>query len=357
MRYSKGYWVSGWGIGVLAVAVLTGCGGSVDLSNGARGGSTGVGSSGSGGDSFHTGGGANPGAAGSGAAGTVDPNKVTPGPVVDVPTPATVDHGVVLGAGEPTGGVYAFDANRDGAGRVIYLSSLDTPDCALRLTSPAVQAKQPVFSPDRKHLAYAALSIGAYQIHVLDLESGVTKQVTFLPQGATAPSYSPDGKRLAFLTGDADSNSGPPVEGLFDVMVLDLAEHTQRVVLSSFEQGCCVPNVRAPTFFNDTEVALSTGVELIAINIETFKVRQVMPLSGRIPNPQDPSPGPDGIRYAYVDRCQGLPAVFLGRVDGSSGDSCVGATRIPVDFEAIGTDWGPTATSRPPAKKAITGSC
>jgi hypothetical protein len=343
MRYSKGYGVSGWGI--LAAAVLTGCGGSVDLSNEAKGGSsgsTGVGSSGSGGDSFHTGGGANPGVGGSGAGGaTVDPTRVTPGPVIDAIAPRVVDDGVVLGAGGPTDGVYAFDANRDGAGRALYLSSLDTPDCALRLTSPAVQAKQPAFSPDHTHLAYAAWSEGSYQIHVLNLKSGVVEQVTDLPQGATAPSYSPDGKRLAFLTGDADSNSGPPVEGLFDVMVLDLAEHKQRVVLSSFEQGCCVPNVRAPTFFNDAEVALSTGIELIAINVETFKVRQVMPLSGRIPNPQDPSPGPDGIRYAYVDRCQGLPAVFIGRVDGSSGDSCVGATRVPVDFEAIGTDWGP----------------
>lgn len=340
--------MSRWGLGVVAAAALAGCGGTVDLrSEGSAGsiGKTGVAGSGGGGDSFHVGGSTGPGpaeaAAGSGTGPTLDPKKVTPGPVVDAATPSVVDDGVTLGTGEPTSGVYAFDANRDGAGRALYLSSLGTPDCALRLTSPAAQAKQPVFSPDRQHLAYAAWTAGTYQIHVLNLQSGVVEQVTNVPEGATAPSYSPDGQRLAFLTGNSDAPGLGPVEGVFDVTVLDLAQRTQRVILRSTEQSCCAPSARAPTFFNDSEVALSTGTELIAINIETFSVRQVMPISGRIPNPQDPSPGPDGVRYAYVDRCQGALSVFIGRVDGSSGDSCVGATRVPVDFEAIGTDWGP----------------
>lgn len=345
MTYSKGYGVSGWGLGVLAVAVLAGCGGSIDLSNGAGGGGSGPGSSGSGGDSFHSGGrsGSATGAGGLGAGGsTTDPHQVTPGPSSPAAPTRVVDDGVTLGTSDPSGGIFAFDANRGGAGRALYLSTLDNPDCTRRLTSPTVQAKQPVFSPDRVHLAYAAQTDGTYQIHVLNLESGIVEQVTDLHYGATAPSYSPDGQKLAFITGDNDAAGGNPVEGLFDVMVLDLEAQTQRVILSSFERGCCVPNLRAPTFFNDDEIALSTGTELIAIDLQTFRVREVMPLSGRIPNPQDPSPAPDGERYAYADRCGGSLSLYIGRTDGSSGDSCVGATQIPAQFEFVAPAWGPS---------------
>lgn len=344
MTHSKGYGMSRWGLGVLAAALLTGCGGSVDLRSEGSGGSsgkTGVNGSGSGGDSFHPGGSGNPGAGSTGSGGTTYLPQLTPGPVAPAAEPTVVDDGITQGQGDPSGGIFAFDANRGGAGRAIYLSTLDNPDCNLRLTSPSVQAKQPVFSPDRVHLAYAAQTEGTYQIHVLNLESGVVEQVTNLHYGATAPSYSPDGKKLAFISGDNDAAGGNPVEGLFDVMVLDLEEQTQRVVLSSFDRGCCVPNVRAPTFFSNDEIALSTGTELIAIDLPTFTLREVMPTSGRIPNPQDPTPSPDGVRYVYADRCDGSLSLFIGRTDGSSGDSCVGATKIPAQFEYVSPAWGP----------------
>jgi hypothetical protein len=329
MTHSKGYGVSGWGIGVLAVSVLAGCGGSVDLSSDGNGGRGGVGSSG--------GSGTTSGAAGS----TTAPDRVKPGPVVGAVAASVVDDGVVLGAGKPTDGVFAFDANPHGAGRAVYLSSLETPDCALRVTSPSVQAKQPAFSPDRTHLAYAAQTDGTYQIHELNLQSGVVEQLTDLPFGATAPAYSPNGQRLAFLTGDSDSYGSNPVEGLHDVMVLDLAEQTQQVVLSTFELGCCSSNVRIPTFFTDDEIALSNATELVVINLKNFNLRRLMPWSSRIPNPQDPSPSPDGVRYVYADRCDGILSLYIGRLDGSSGDSCKGAARIPLDIELFGTDWGP----------------
>ena len=316
MTHDAGYGMSRVGMGMLAAAALWGCGGSVDLSSqgGAGGGGTaGVAGSGGGGGSF-------PSAGSGNVAGSSTPGG---------------------GAALPKSGILAFDANRDGAGRAIYLRSMATPDCtSRRLTSPDVQAKQAVFSQDGTRMAYAALSEGLYQIHVLELKSTEVEQVTELPYGATAPSFSPDGQKLAFLTGDSDGSSGNPIEGQFDVVVLDLETMTARVVLTSFEGHCCGGNVRAPTFFGNGEVVLSTGTELVGVDLQTLAVRDVMPTSGRIPNPQDPEPAPDGVRYIYADRCDGSLSLFIGRVDGSSGDSCVGATKIPQTFEIIAPSWG-----------------
>lgn len=317
MTYRKGCGVSTWGIGVLAVAVLAGCGGSVELSSDGRGGNSNGNSDGKSG-----------GSSGSASIETEHRN--------------IVDHGIVLGTPEPTDGVYAFDADLDGTGSAIYLSSLATPDCARRLTTPAVQAKQPAFSPDGKHLAYAALTfLGRHEIHVLDLESGIVEVVTL--SGASAPAYSPNSRHLVYLTGDTDS----PVENSHDVLMLNpgeliLGQEIQYTILSSYEQACCGSNLRWPAFFSDDELALGTGTELIAINVETLALRKLTPLTGRIPNPQDPSPSPDGERYVYADRCDGVLSLFIGRVDGSSGDSCKDAARIPVDSELVGTDWGPS---------------
>ena len=133
---------------------------------------------------------------------------------------------------------------------------------------------------------------------------------------------------------------GNPIEGLFDVVVLDLETETQRVVFTSVERQCCGGNVRAPTFFGNDEVVFNTGTELIGVNVQTLHVRDVMPTSGRIPNPQDPEPAPDGVRYIYADRCDGSLSLFIGRVDGSSGDSCTGATKIPATFDIVAPSWG-----------------
>ncbi len=346
-------YLGGW-VAALAFG-LSACGGTVDLrgDDGAAGGgrhlggaggeiSVGGGVAGSGESMGGSSTGGHPLAGGSGGSGgsSESPTHVRPGPVVAASEPVEVDDGVALG-GVALGTLLAYDANPDGLGSAIYLTSLEATVCAHRLTDPAVQAKHPVFSADGTRLAYSARISGVHQIHVLDLASGVTQQVTDLPYGATKPSFSAEGTRLAFITGDVDRSSHRATEGEFDVVVLDFEQQMQRVVLASTDGGCCSPSSRAPTFFGDDEIVLNEHTSLIAINLNDFARRDVMPSSGRIPIPSDPSMAPDGIRYAYSDYCGGAAGMYIGRVDGSTGDTCANATRILYNEQLVGADWGP----------------
>jgi hypothetical protein len=352
MTGSKGYGLRGT-VGCAALLTLSACGGTVDFrgDDDAKGGDgsgalAGVGATGGrhGGSGGAAGGGGNyQGGAGAvgGHAGAPQPieGHVFPGPIEDAVEPEDIDDGVTLGEEPAFGKVLAYEANPDGLGTSLYLLTLET-GCSQQLTRPAAQAKQPVFSPDGARLAYASLTSGRYQIHVMDLSTGDVQRVTELESGATSPSFSADGSQLAFLSGDSDAAPGPGGGGVFDVMVLNLEARTQRVVLRAEDGPCCVSSTRAPTFVGNDELFVSLHTSLIAIDLLDFTTRDVMPTSGRIPNLQDPAPAPDGIRYAYTDYCGGGLSLYIGRLDGTTGDTCQNATSIAGGSELVGADWG-----------------
>jgi dipeptidyl aminopeptidase/acylaminoacyl peptidase len=121
----------------------------------------------------------------------------------------------------------AYDAQPDDEQRGIYLTSAARGGgCFERVTPSDVTAKQPSFSDDGKLIAYAAEDErGRYQIHVVELATGATRQVTQLPQGASYPAFSPSGGGIAFVTGDPEALRDGLVEeapGAGDLMQVDL---------------------------------------------------------------------------------------------------------------------------------------
>ena len=238
---------------------------------------------------------------------------------------------------QPQHGVLAYDANADALGRAIFIQSFET-GCTERLTDPAVQAKQAAFSADGKQLAYAALVDGFYQIHVRDLASGDTQQVTEMPVGASSPAFSPDGSQLAFVTGDPEE-FGNRAAGTGSLLLLDLETHDVRVLSDASTLGCCTPAYLSPVYNGSREILVGTGMSLVGIDTETGAVRDLVPITGRIPNPQDPSPAPDGKRYVFSDYC-GRLGLYIARIDGSTGDTCGAALPIPTTQTVVSADWG-----------------
>jgi dipeptidyl aminopeptidase/acylaminoacyl peptidase len=302
----------GVGLGGLGLLWLAACGGTVDLQQ-AQGGSAG---------SAPT-----AGAAVGGYAGTLGNHAGSSNPG---------DGGSAAFPGPATGAL-AYDADRDGNGRAIYLRWFGD-DCTQRLTEPTLQAKQPAFSPDGSMLAYAGWVTGRFQIHVTTLATGETKIVTGHPAGATSPTFSPDSKQLAYVTGDPELFANrEPAAG--DLVLLDLASGDTATLIDADMLGCCVAQSLSPTFVSNSEIMVGTRAAILAVDVHTGATRDVVPLTGRIPNPQDPTVAPDGLRYAFSDFCGVGLSLFIARVDGSTGDTCQSARAVG-GGNVVSADWG-----------------
>lgn len=67
-----------------------------------------------------------------------------------------------------------------------------------RVTAGIDRAIMPAASPDGKYLAYAGQTIMYFQIYLLELATGTTRQIT-VGGGACRPAWSPDSQEVAFV--------------------------------------------------------------------------------------------------------------------------------------------------------------
>jgi dipeptidyl aminopeptidase/acylaminoacyl peptidase len=88
----------------------------------------------------------------------------------------------------------------------LWLLDLNTPNEAPRKLTSGTHDSQPRWSPDSKTIAFArALEKDGKpdkpQIYLLNLSGGEAESITDLPEGASDPQWSPDGKHLIITTG------------------------------------------------------------------------------------------------------------------------------------------------------------
>ncbi len=89
-----------------------------------------------------------------------------------------------------------FTGERDGRGEIYRVWLADKR--VERITRGIDRAIMPATSPDGRYLAYAAQTTMDFQIHLVDLTTGRTQQVTS-GGGSCRPSFSSDSKELAFV--------------------------------------------------------------------------------------------------------------------------------------------------------------
>lgn len=89
-----------------------------------------------------------------------------------------------------------FTGERDGRGEIYRVWLADKR--VDRITNGINRAIMPAASPDGRYLAYAAQTIMNFQIHLLDLTSGASSQITS-GGGACRPAFSPDSREVAFV--------------------------------------------------------------------------------------------------------------------------------------------------------------
>ena len=119
---------------------------------------------------------------------------------VDTPVPSPDGRWAVVSVEEPS-------YEEGGAVSDLWLVAVDGSVAPRRLTSTADAEADPAWSPDGRRLAFAAARGEAEegeekepaQIYVLDMTGpGEAVRITSLVTGARAPTWSPDGQRLAF---------------------------------------------------------------------------------------------------------------------------------------------------------------
>ena len=103
----------------------------------------------------------------------------------------------------------AFVTDRDGPDAIgnlgnqeIYTMNPDGTD-QRRLTNEKSPDEAPAFPPDGKHIAFMSQRAGGFEIFVMNANGSEQRQLTHfteLGRGAVAPTWSPDGKRIAFST-------------------------------------------------------------------------------------------------------------------------------------------------------------
>jgi TolB protein len=94
-----------------------------------------------------------------------------------------------------------FTSERDGRGE-IYRVWLDSRKVD-RLTAGLDRAIMPATSPDGRYLAYAAQTLIAFQIKLVDLRTGERRDVG-TRGGACRPAFAPDSQELAFVLMDPE---------------------------------------------------------------------------------------------------------------------------------------------------------
>jgi Tol biopolymer transport system component len=116
----------------------------------------------------------------------------------------------------------------------IWLMDLVTHD-ARQLTPATKSERSPQWSPDGKKLAFLSNRAGKTQVYVMDVDGGATTAVTERKNGVTSFHWSPDGLAVAYLAKDDDSpatDSGPQLaddeRSLSRLWVLDLAAKKDR---------------------------------------------------------------------------------------------------------------------------------
>jgi TolB protein len=94
-----------------------------------------------------------------------------------------------------------FTGTRDGRAEIYRVWLADKR--VERVTSGFDRAIMPAASPDGRYLAWAAQTIMHFQIHLMDLHTGTTRQITS-GGGACHPNFAPDSQELAFVRLDAE---------------------------------------------------------------------------------------------------------------------------------------------------------
>jgi len=229
------------------------------------------------------------------------------------------------------GGVIAFASNRDTSTMEIYAMNADGSDIR-RLTKNFGDDIAPSWSPDGKKIAFIGMTGDHWDIYLLDYEAAIISNQTNEPVNITGsdtdeyyPSWSPDGSQIVFTR---------EREGSFEIWVMDTEGQNECLLVSDTGRADAVgwsPDGTRIAFSikqgNDREIYVQ-DVDCSEGGGNSDK----SPLTDNETNDYAPSWSPDGSQLAYYSLQDSDYEIFVMNTDGSG-------TRQLTQTE--GNDWWP----------------
>ena len=217
--------------------------------------------------------------------------------------------------------------------------------------TPAKSSSAPSWSPDGRRLAFTSDRSEKRQIYLIDLNGGEAEALTSGDEGVGSFKWSPDGRSIAFTLTDAQAQEQKDREkkyGQFDAIdqdyrmthlhVIEVAsKKARRLTEGSFTVGAFdwSPDGKEIAFDHRINPALTNNdtADISVVNVETGAVRLLVSQNGPDTNPVW---SPDGSRIAF-ESAMGKPDFFyMNRAVGiiaASGGPGKAITNATVEFD------------------------
>jgi TolB protein len=152
----------------------------------------------------------------------------------------------------------------------IYLYALETGKTVNLTNSPKFEA-DPSFSPDGKQIAFIGDRDGNYEIYVMDTAGMNVRRLTDHPSSESHPVFSPDGTQIAF-TSDRENESA-------DVYLINADGSGEAKPLTHWssqetvEPGCWSPDGTQIAFYSDHG---GQGDDIYVVSAEIFRPQKLL---------------------------------------------------------------------------------
>ena len=189
-----------------------------------------------------------------------------------------------------------------------------TPNPTPTLTSTPTPA---YIGGSRNEIAFASNRTGIPQIYIINVDSGVTRQITNESAGACQPAWSPDGEYMVYISPCERNQEEYPGSALFMVNP-DLLEPP-----SELPQAIPLPHTPGgdydPDWSLDGKYLVFTSHQkagyprIYKMDMDDLSTTLV---SGRFSRDKQPAWSPDGDRIAYITAPKGINEIWIMDSDG-----------------------------------------